>query len=290
MVDRIVDPTPVVRSGISPTAATRISVEIRRRGEDRPPRDQTYRDAESEHEDPARRAAAARAARAYGGGGPSLGHEPNVVTSRSAAILGGDLDGVLRRAGHAIRQLTETLLGVEAERTEGLVETFSAEALTWVRGAVDRFHSGTANYAEHHDRLPIGVSFDDVRVTVDPGHGGLAVDVGGLHFRENFDFRARGVVFDLQASGAVRRPTAGFFVDTGETGAAIATAIIDRVRTDLPNFGNAEDTEGVCVLIRAEVSDYAAERDGGWVIDFDLLVPFDPGWPGTPPPRVPSSV
>ena len=71
-------------------------------------------------------------------------------------------------------------------------------------------------------------------------------------------------------------------------GAAIATAIIDRVRRDLPNFGTAQDTEGVCVLIRAEASDYAAERDGGWVIDFDLLIPFDPGWSNTPPPRAPA--
>jgi len=199
------------------------------------------------------------------------------------------LDGVLRRAGHAIRQLTETLLGVEAESTEGLVETFGAEALIWVRGALDRFHTGAADYAEHHERLPIGLTFDDVRVTVDPGHGGLAVEVGGVHFRESFDFRARGVVFDIRASGAVRQPAAGFFVDTGETGAAIATAIIDRVRADLPNFGSAQDTEGVCVLIRAEVSDYASERDGGWVIDFDLLIPFDPGWSGAPPPPAPAT-
>ena len=166
MVDRIIDPTPVARGGISPAAATRISIEIRRRGEERSPQNQVFRDSESsdskdrdpDDENPGRRAAAAHAARAYGGGFTGARHEPDVVTSRSAAILGGDLDRVLRRAGHAIRQLTETLLGVEAERTEGLVETFSPEALTWVKGALERFHTGTDNYAEHHERLPIGLA------------------------------------------------------------------------------------------------------------------------------------
>lgn len=197
--------------------------------------------------------------------------------SRAAAILGGgDLVAILRRAGQAIRQLSETLLAVPPDRTAGLVDAFTTEALEWVRVAIARYRT----YAADHDQLPVGLSVEDVRVTVDAGHGGLSVEVGGVAFRRTFDFRTKGVVFDIRASGAVHDPRPGFFVDAGETGAAadIATAIIDKVRRDLPRFGISQDTEGVCVLIRSEVSDFDPGQDGGWVIDFDVHVPFDPSW------------
>ena len=273
---------------VSPGSAARWAVRVRRRGSDHQSFEDELQDADSQggsaapdHHHPAppepgQRADARRAAQAYGGAGAVSG-DPSVVMSRAAAILGGgDLDSILRRAGQSIRQLSETLLGVDAERTAGLVEAFQNAALAWVRAAIAQYRS----YAEDHESLPIGLSFEDVRVSVDAGHGGLSVDVGGVHFRRAVDFRAVGVVFDIRASGAVRRPSPGFFVDTGETGANIANAIVEKVRNDLPSFGISEDTEGVCVLIRAEASDFDPARSGGWVIDFDVLVPFDPTWAG----------
>jgi hypothetical protein len=87
-------------------------------------------------------------------------------------------------------------------------------------------------------------------------------------------------VFDIRASGTVREPAPGFYVDTGETGAATAAAIVETVRTELPSFGIAEDTEGVCVTIRAEASDFVTGRSATWVVDMDVHVPFDPSWSG----------
>lgn len=272
---------------VSPGSEGRWGVRVRRRGTDHRSFEEELQDSDGQtagdapmgqpQANPARRQAdARRAAHAYGDAGAVSG-DPSVVMSRAAAILGGgDLDAILRRAGQSIRQLSETLLGVDADRTEGLVDAFQHAALDWVRAAIAQSRS----YAADHESLPIGLSFEDVRVSVDAGHGGLAIDVGGVHFRRAVDFRARGVVFDIRGSSAVRRPSPGFFVDTGETGAHIANAIVKKVRNDLPRFGISEDTGGVCVLIRAEASDFDPARSGGWVIDFDILVPFDPSWTG----------
>lgn len=226
----------------------------------------------------ASRAAMRRANRAYGGAGAAVG-QPEVVMSRAAAILGGgDLQAILRRAGQALRQMAETLLGVPPERTAGLADAFASEALEWVRVAIAQYRT----YAADHAGLPVGISFEDVRLTVDAGHGGLAIEVGGVHFRRAFAFRTKGVVFDIRASGAVHDPSPGFFVDSGETEgqATTANAIVDKARRDLPRFGISKDTEGVCVLIRAEGSDFDPARDGGWVMDLDVHVPFDPTWSG----------
>lgn len=223
-----------------------------------------------------RRSPAARAARAYGGVARAVRKDAEVVISRSAAILTGDLDSVLRRAGQAIRQMAETLLGIDPRRTTGLVSSFQKAALGWVRDALPRYRA----YAENHDRLPIGVSFEDVRLSLEADDGRLALNVGGLEFRNSFDFRATGVVFDIRASGTVSEPAPGFYVDTGETGAATAAAIVETVRTELPSFGIAEDTEGVCVTIRAEASDFVTGRSATWVVDMDVHVPFDPTWSG----------
>ena len=225
---------------------------------------------------PERRAAASRAARAYGGAADVVRKEAEVVVARSAAILTGDLDSVLRRAGQAIRRMAETLLGIDPSRTTGLVESFHGAALGWVRNALPRYRS----YAENHDRLPIGVSFEEVRLSLEADDGRLALEVGGVRFRSSFDFRTNGVIFDIRASGTVREPSPGFFVDTGETGAATAAAIVETVRTELPTFGISEDTEGVCVLIRAEASDFVTGRSATWVVDMDIHVPFDPRWSG----------
>ena len=283
MVDSIIPPTPTAPVAIQDVAGAG-TVRVRRRDErqdDRQERTDADEDAEASPDEraakrltPARRAAMRRANRAYGGAGATVA-EPEVVMSRAAAILGGgDLRAILRRAGQALRQMAETLLGVAPDKTAGLVEAFSAAALDWVRVATAQYRS----YAADHDRLPVGISFEDVRITVDAGHGGLSIDVGGVHFRTSFTFRTKGVVFDIRASGAVREPRPGFFVDSGETGsqAATATAIIEKVRRDLPRFGISEDTEGVCVLIRTEGSRFDPARDGGWVIDLDVHVPFDP--------------
>lgn len=223
-----------------------------------------------------RRMAAARAARAYGGAATVVRRQAEVVISRSAAMLTGDLESVLRRAGEAIRHMAETLLGIDASRTGGLVHDFRGAALHWVRDGLQRYRS----YAENHERLPIGVAFEDVRLSLSAENGRLSLDVGGVEFRRGFDFRASGVVFDIRASGTVQEPSPGFFVDTGITGAATAHAIVETVRTELPTFGIAEDTEGVCVLIRAEASDFVTGRAATWVVEMDLLVPFNPRWPG----------
>lgn len=285
MVDGIIPPAPAAPIGIQDVSGAG-AVRVRRRDERTDDPRERREDEEGEEGSsaesgpkrmtPARRAAMRRANRAYGGAGGTVS-EPGVVMSRAAAILGGgDLNAILRRAGQALRQMSETLLGVAPDKTAGLVEAFGAAALDWVRLATAQYKS----YAADHDRLPIGLSFEDVRITVDAGHGGLSIDVGGVHFRTSFAFRTKGVVFDIRASGAVRDPRPGFFVDSGETGsqAATATAIIEKVRRDLPRFGISEDTEGVCVLIRTEGSDFDPARDGGWVIDLDVHVPFDPSW------------
>jgi|GEM_PF-705616 len=281
MVDGI-GPPPSSQAAAISTVSGVGTVRVRRRGEkpEDPPRDVTDDGPGGERGAPhaAHRAALRRASRAYGGAGAATG-EAEVVMSRAAAILGGgDLNAILRRAGQALRQMAETLLGVAPEHTVGLVDAFTAEALEWVRVAMAQYRT----FAADHDGLPVGLSFEDVRITVDAGHGGLSIDVGGVNFRRAFSFRTQGVVFDIRASGAVKEPAPGFFVDSGETGgdAAIASAIVEKVRTDLPRFGISQDTEGVCVLIRSEGSDFDPARDGGWVIDLDVHVPFDPAWSG----------
>ncbi len=284
MVDSIVGPPLTASVGIGSAEPLRLSRRLRgsergqRRDSDHPSDDPA--DDDDRYPDEAftvdRRSPAARAARAYGGAANVVRKDAEVVISRSAAILTGDLDSVLRRAGQAIRQMAETLLGIDPRRTTGLVSSFQQAALGWVRDALPRYRA----YAENHDRLPIGVSFEDVRLSLEADDGRLALNVGGVEFRNSFDFRATGVVFDIRASGAVREPTPGFFVDTGETGAATAAAIVETVRTELPSFGIAEDTEGVCVTIRAEASDFVTGRSATWVVDMDVHVPFDPSWSG----------
>lgn len=287
MVDNITGSPPIAAAGVR--AQDPMQLSIRLRGSDRGRRrDHSSRDSTDDddgHErfaDEAylisadRRSAAARAARAYGGAANVVQSEAEVLISRSAAILTGDLDSVLRRAGQAIRQMAETLLGIAPNRTVGLVEDFHGVALNWVRDALTRYRA----YAVNHDRLPIGVSFEDVRLSLSADNGKLSLEVGGVNFRTGFDFRASGVVFDIRASSAIRSPAPGFYVDTGETGAATAAAIVETVRTELPSFGISEDTEGVCVVIRAEASDFVIGRSANWIVDLDLHVPFDPAWSG----------
>ena len=284
MADAIIPTTPTRPVAVQ-TATGAIGVHVRRRGERAEEQRRRAADGDEASEETSgekitqeRRAALRRANRAYGGAGASIG-EAEVVMSRAAAILGGgDLQAILRRAGQALRQMAETLLGVPPERTAGLADAFAAEALEWVRVAIAQYRT----YAANHDRLPVGISFEDVRLTVDAGHGGLSIDVGGVHFRTAFAFRTKGVVFDIRASGAVREPSPGFFVNSGETEsqATMAGAIVDKARRDLPRFGISKDTEGVCVLIRTEGSDFDPARDGGWVMDLDVHVPFDPSWSG----------
>ncbi len=287
MVDNIIGVPPIAATGVQAQDPMQLSIRMRdsARGQKRdsarddgddPDGDRAGSDGYPEMS--ARRAAAARASRAYGGAATIVHREAEVVVARSAAILTGDLDSVLRRAGQAIRRMAETLLGIDPSRTTGLVDNFHASALGWVRNALPRYRS----YAENHDKLPIGVSFEDVRLSLEADDGRLALEVGGVRFRRSFDFRASGVVFDIRASGTVREPAPGFYVDTGETGAATAAAIVETVRTELPTFGISEDTEGVCVLIRAEASDFVTGRSATWAVDMDLLVPFDPAWSGTP--------
>lgn len=296
MVDNIVGPPPIAAAGVRAQDQTQLS--IRMRGSDRGRwrsfagdedaetgpgggRDSDEGLGSDQRFGPASgpRAAAIRATRAYGGVAKAMRKEAEVVISRSAAILTGDLDSVLRRAGQAIRQMAETLLGIDPKRTAGLVEGFHGAALDWVRDALPRYRA----YAANHDRLPIGLSFEQVRMELSADNGRLSVDVGGVEFRRSFDFRASGVVFDIRASGTVRDPAPGFYVDTGETGAATAHDIVETVRTELPSFGITKDTEGVCVLIRAEASDFVTGRASTWVVDMDVHVPFDPGWSGSTP-------
>lgn len=290
MVDDITGPPPARPFGVQAQDPMQLSIRLRgsERRQDRHAADENVgRDRGSRgerHSDEAytvvtgRRSAAARAARAYGGAARVVRDDADVLISRSAAMLTGNLDSVLRRAAQAIKQMAETLLGIHPGRTEGLVESFQAAALEWVRDALPRYRS----YSMNHARLPIGVSFEDVRLALEAEDGQLTLEVGGVDFRNSFDFRASGVVFDIRASGTVREPAPGFFVDTGETGAATADAIVETARTELPSFGISEDTEGVCVLIRAEASDFVTGRSATWVVDMDLHVPFDPGWSGGP--------
>ena len=224
------------------------------------------------------RATAARAAQAYG---RAPGGEPaDVVMSRSAAILADlDLNSALNRAGAAIEQLALTFLGISPDRTSELVHHFKDVAIDWVRQALARYR----NFADHHDNLPIGITFDDVRIEVDPEEGGIDLEVGGVHFRSSFDFRAVGVVFDVRGTSAVEAPSPGFFVDTGDRGADTADEIIDRVRSDLPSFGAQGASRGVSVLIRADNSDYTGDAGGASVVDMDVLVPFSADWSGAAP-------
>lgn len=290
MVDNIVGPPSVAAAGVRAQDQTQLS--IRMRGSERGRwrgvvGDDGEADARRDPESfddaldaPPRRRAAVRAVQAYGGVAKTIrkeaDREAEVVIARSASLLAGDLDSVLRRGGQAIRQMAGTLLGIDSKRTGGLVDGFRAAALDWVRDALPRYRS----YGRNVDRRPIGLSFEQVKMELSADNGRLSVDVGGVEFRNAFDFRASGVVFDIRASETVREPTPGFYVDTGETGAATAHDIVETVRTDLPSFGISEDTEGVCVLIRAEASDFVTGRSSTWVVDMDVHVPFDPGWSG----------
>lgn len=290
MVDNIVGPPPIAAAGVRAQDQTQLSIRMRgsERGrwrgstggddEEQARRDPSVFDDSPEFE--TRRRAAFRAIRAYGGAANAVRREADreaeVVIARSASLLAGDLDSVLRRAGQAIRQMAGTLLGIDPKRTAGLVEGFRSAALDWVRDALPRYRS----HGQNAERRPIGLSFEQVKMELSADNGRLSVDVGGVEFRNAFDFRASGVVFDIRGSEAVREPAPGFYVDTGETGAATAHDIVETVRTELPSFGISEDTEGVCILIRAEASDFVTGRSSTWVVDMDVHVPFDPGWSG----------
>lgn len=203
--------------------------------------------------------------------------EAQVVLSRSAAILvDGNLESVMRRATEAIRALAESLLGVSRTRSDGLVEVFQTEAFEWVRQALARYTA----YSDKHDDLPMGLSFEDVRLSVDQDLGLLDIEVGGVHFRNKFEFRTDAVVFDVRGTEAVHRPRPGFFVDTGSHGADTADDIIVKVRTDLHEFGGGARTGGVAVMIRSDASAYSRRNGTAYMVDMDILVPFDENWTG----------
>jgi hypothetical protein len=222
--------------------------------------------------------ATARGAAAYGQAARSgRRDDAQVVLSRSAAILvDGNLESVLHRATDAIRALAESLLGVSRERSDGLSEVFRKEAFEWVRQALARYTA----YSDKHDNLPMGLTFDDVRLAVDQDLGVLDIEVGGVHFRDRFEFRAEGVVFDVRGTSVVHRPRPGFFVDTGAHGAGIADDIIAKVRTDLHEFGGGARTGGVSVMIRSDASAYSRTAEAAYSVDMDIMVPFDAGWLG----------
>ena len=126
----------------------------------------------------------------------------------------------------------------------------------------------------------MGLSFEDVRLSVDQDLGVLDIEVGGVHFKNRFDFRTESVVFDVRGTEAVHRPRPGFFVDTGAHGAGIADDIIAKVRTDLHEFGGGARTGGVAVMIRSDASAYSRRHGTAYTVDMDILVPFDEKWRG----------
>jgi hypothetical protein len=203
--------------------------------------------------------------------------DAHVVLSRSAAILvDGNLESVMRRATEAIHMLAASLLGVPNARSDDLMEVFRKEAFEWVRQALARYTA----YSERHDHLPFGLTFDDVRLSIDQDLDVLDIEVGGVHFRDRFEFRTEGVVFDVRGTAAVHRPRPGFFVDTGVHGAEIADDIIAKVRTDLHEFGADARTGGVAVMIRSDSSAYSRVDRAAVTVDMDILVPFDADWQG----------
>ena len=157
-----------------------------------------------------------------------------------------------------------------------MIEVFRKEAFEWVRQALARYTA----YAYKHDDLPMGLSFEDVRLSVDQDLGVLDIEVGGVHFRKKFEFRTESVVFDVRGTEAVPRPRPGFFVDTGAHGAGIAADIIAKVRADLHEFGGSARTGGVAVMIRSDASAYSRRHGTAYMVDMDILVPFDENWRG----------
>lgn len=254
----------------SPTAENEFFRVRRRNGQERGDQDNSGRE-----NGPYKRTSGAAA---YGQTARTARQEDaQVVLSRSAAILvDGNLESVMRRATDAIRALAESLLGVSRTRSDGLIEVFQKEAFEWVRQALARYTA----YADKHDDLPMGLSFEDVRLSVDQDLGVLDIEVGGVHFRKKFEFRTESVVFDVRGTEAVPRPRPGFFVDTGAHGAGIAADIIAKVRADLHEFGGSARTGGVAVMIRSDASAYSRRHGTAYMVDMDILVPFDENWRG----------
>ena len=183
---------------------------------------------------------------------------------------------MIARAGANLRLLTIRLLGVRLGTVDDVIERFTQACLDEVRHAILRYSkaSGRNKTADGCDRVPIGLAFRDVRVQADHNSGRLALTMGSASFVDEIDFRATGVVFDVRGAEAVHAPRPGIFVDIGAHGAGIATIIIDKVRRDLPTFGAEADSEGVIVLIRADLSDYSDHSRHDESLDFDLLIPF----------------
>lgn len=306
MIDRIIDPTVGRAPGIRTAETAGISVYVRnRRQDDRSnpeldhENDQRGRESDSESGAGADRRKDRHFSPSRPGRNPYTDAQDrrkgpvqqDVLTSRSALILSGNLNSVLQRSNNSLKLLASSLFRLDEQQIQKLLEAFEQEALEWVRVALMRHKS----FDLIHDSMPVGLIFDDVTLSVDHSRSNLSISVGNVEFRQEFSFKAEGVVFDIRATGAVDKPTPGFFVDIGRTGGHLADVLTEYVRRGLPRFAEGDELGGVCVLIRAQSSKlhsrpsdnsmetqarwmHIGEQD--WVLDFDIFAPFDPNWKG----------
>jgi hypothetical protein len=196
------------------------------------------------------------------------GDEGVSVAPSTELLLFDNPSEMLRRAAENVRLLTTRLMDVSPTTAETLVAGFSSNGLVALNAAIaDRMRATRR-------RQPLGLAFHDVRLSVDRTFERQSLSIGEAAFVDSLDFRATGVVFDVQGSGVVHRARPGIFVDTGERGAMTADRLIEMVRNDLPDFGSGDDTENVVVLIRADKSIFSAHQGSGETLDFDLIIPF----------------
>jgi len=202
-------------------------------------------------------------------------------------LLGDNLGAVIARAIANIQRIAERLMRADTAASEGLGDRF--------REIVpERLPQAIKDQVSRGQVSPHGLSFEDVRVWVDREDGNSTLEIGQVRFVDRVNFRATGVMFDAHGYSAIHgAPEPGMYVDTGDHGEAVAHQLMERVRRELPEFGDATDTQGVIVVIRAKLSEFSGFADEGRIIDFDLLVPFkDPEQPdlAEPMPRGPVSI
>ncbi len=216
---------------------------------------------DQQHQQPKGRMRGAAAAYASAAGGVA-------IDSATTTLVAGDIGSAMGKSTAVVRQLAIRLMGMTSADADAVVAEFPDWLIETVRKTMaDRRTAGSA-------RPPVAMLIHDACLRMDRAQAEPHLDPGSLRFVDAIEFQASGVVFDVRGSHAVHAPEPGVLIDTGEHGAALTQRLIDHVRTEMPDFGSAEETDGAIVLIRADRSHYDELTRTSDVLDIDLWIPF----------------
>ena len=190
------------------------------------------------------------------------------IDSSTSTLIAGDFGGAMRKSEAVMRQLAIRLMGMPPADADLMVADFPDWLIESVRGIMAESRRAARSAP------PVALLIHDACLRMDRQRGEPSLDPGSVQFVDAIEFRANGVVFDVRGSHAVHAPEPGVLIDTGEHGARLTQRLIDHVRTEMPDFGSADETDGAIVLIRADRSHYDELTRTSDVLDIDLWIPF----------------